>query len=265
VLYATGRSPTTAPIQLPDGRFYGFTSQGGVRDKGLFYRLDKVDYPELSTPPAKLYPGVTVFRDTLIVIQKHVKAISMKNEEMGLDDGIKVSLTCRNPHFVQFLYREKITTLGHRIPGTLSPRSGSYPFTTDSSHPNWHSDATGKPNAYFDQGPGSAHNTYQTGFKAVLTIFDQPNFPATLLIGNSVVKVYDPADQADPATGQIWRTTAKEYAICNCEVVREIWWTLEKMPGKKQDYINIKVLPADNSAFDWINTQLVKDGFDPVP
>ncbi len=263
VLYATGRSPTTAPIQLPDGRFYGFTSQGGVRDKGAFYRLDKVDYPELSTRPGKFYPGVTVFRDTLILIQKHVRGLTASGTIV--DDGIRVSLTCRNPHFVQFIYREKITTLGYRIPGTFSPSSGSYPFTTDSSHPNWHSDATGKPNAYFDEGPGSAHNTYQTGFKAVLTIFDAPNFPATGKVGNAVVSLYDPADQSDPATGQVWRTTAKEYAICNCEVVREIGWTLEKVPGKKQDYTNIKVLPANNSALAWINDQLVKDGFDPVP
>jgi hypothetical protein len=78
------------------------------------------------------------------------------------------------------------------------------------------------------------------------------------------VVLYDPADQADPATSQVWRVTAREFALCNCQVVREIWWTLEKVAGK-QDYTRIRVLPADNSALTWINQQLEKDGFDAVP
>jgi len=271
VLYESGRSPMVTPIQHPNGKLYGLTFNGGVYDKGLFYQLSGVDYPNLKTHDARFSPGVLKFRDTLITVRTHVLARQARDSAgrliykavPGTSDGITVALTCRNPHFVQFIHREKITTLGYRIPGSFSPSSGSYPFTTDSTKPQWHSDATGKPNAYFDQGPGSGHEVYVTGRVTRLTIFDQPSFPYQSQDKPPVV-LYDPADQADPATSQIWRVTAREFAICDCQVVREIWWTLEKVAGK-QDYTRIRVLPADNPALTWINQQLQEDGFDPVP
>ena len=72
------------------------------------------------------------------------------------------------------------------------------------------------------------------------------------------------ADQADPTVSQTWRATVKVYAICNCDVVREIGWTLEKFAGK-QTYKNIRIVPASNAALGWINSQLKQDGYLPVP
>jgi len=54
------------------------------------------------------------------------------------------------------------------------------------------------------------------------------------------------------------------YAICNCNVVQQVHWTLEKTDqGEKFRFM--RILPASNKDLEWINAQLAKDKFRPVP
>jgi uncharacterized repeat protein (TIGR03803 family) len=263
-MYETGRSPVTAPFQHTDGSFYGLTSLGGLYGGGVFYRLSQVDLSPVVPAPPRFKGGKPAtdekgvpLKDPLVTVRTNVMAVPPSGvRKTEWSDGITVTVNCRNPHFVQFFSREKISAQGEWLSGTAASSSGTYPLTTQPAKPEWHSDATGKPNAYFDQGPGAVWTApYTVREKSILTIFDQPGFKAPL---------FDPADQANPNASQTWRGSARVFAICNCQVVREIHWTLEKIAGK-QAYKWIWIRPADNTMLEWINARLVKDGFRPVP
>lgn len=257
--YTTGWNPMTAPVQGNDGAFYGVTYRGGTWLGGTFYRLTHPEYPVRQTSPSAIAPTIrsTLVKDDLIQVQTSVVA-SQTGEITGLNnDGISVKMACRDPHFVQFIYREKISALGYYFPDSMFPSSGAYTLTTDPLHPIWHSDAASKPNGYTDEGDKTAYRIALAGGVTELTIWDQPTFdgPDTTIFRPS---------QQDPITGETWRATVKVFAMCNCHVMREINWTTEKKGGKRS-YKDISIKPADDSALDWINKQLVKDGFDPVP
>jgi hypothetical protein len=70
-----------------------------------------------------------------------------------------------------------------------------------------------------------------------------------------------PVQQQDP---HVYRATFRTFALCNCNIVREIRWTMEAHKGVRT-YKDVKIWKADNSALDWINPQLVADGFRRLP
>lgn len=259
--YTTGRFPIPGLVQ--DGEsaltFYGVTYQGGAWNSGTFYRLTHTEYPPRATSPVNIKPTTR----TKVVKAGPVEVWTSATADQGgpltaaTSDGLATRITCRDPHFVQFIFREKLDASGRRLPGTLNPSSGQYELTTSLADTLWHSDGAGKPNAYYDEGRKAAYFHYLTGGVTQLTVWDQPNFDE--------VSVYDPAKQ-DPRASETWRASFKTYAICNCEVKWEIRWALEKVGGKqvyKSEDISIR--PADNSALEWINAQLLQDGFDAVP
>ncbi len=266
-LYATGRTAVTPPFLHSDGNLYGFTYQGGLRDAGVFYRISEQDLPELKTHEVNLgkfnplsRDQLAVPKDSLITVMTHLP-VYQATDSLGkplttaTDDGIGIKVACRNPHFVQFIYRENVRPDGTRVPGTYSPSSGTYQLTTDPNNPVWHSDGVGKPDAFFDHGRGAGRNTYTSGAITQLTIWDQPNFAGP----------YFPAsEQKGDSTSHRWRANFRTFALCNCGLVREVRWTVEMYQGKKS-YTNVKIWPADNSALSWINPQLVGDGFRRVP
>jgi uncharacterized repeat protein (TIGR03803 family) len=265
-LYATGRSAGTPPFLHSDGNLYGFTFQGGLRDAGVFYRISEQDLPELKTREASFgkvdrtsKDQLAVPTDSLIVIHTHIAAY--QNDTLGkpsrtnFNDGIGIKVSCRNPHFVQFISRENIRPDGTRESGQYAPSSGTYALTTDPNNPVWHSDGAGKPDAYFDHGRGAPRATYTSGAITQLLIFDQPNFGGPY---------FPPSQQSPDSTSHRWRANFRTFALCNCGLVREVRWTVEEYQGKVS-YTGIKIWLADNSALPWINSQLVGDGFRKLP
>ena len=266
-LYATGRYAIGPVLQHSDGSFYGVTSQGGLRDAGVFYRLSDVDLPEQTTHAGSFAPLArnamqqkeqrAVPLDKLVSVRVHAYGTQppglMTPVPHKTDDGVSIVVGCRNPHFVQFIYREEIVN-GQHVSRTVTSGSGSYPLTTDPAKQKfWHSDSNGKPDAFYDQGTGAGWSRYTSRETTWLTMFDQPNYTHF----EDALSV----QQADPTT---YRATFKTYAICNGDVVREVQWVMEVSKGVRS-YKNVKILLADNSALPWINTQLKSDGFRPVP
>ena len=267
-LYATGRYALGPVLPHSDGSLYGFTSQGGPRDAGVFFRLSEQDLPEQRNHagsfaparrnPAQLKDQRAVPKDKMVDVQVHSIGTQPPWRFTPLphldDDGIAIRVGCRNPHFVQFIYREHILN-GKHLAGFWEPTSGTgkYALTIDPKTPVWHSDGNGKPDPFYDQGRGAGWYRYTSRETTWLTMFDQPNYPGF----DQPLAV----QQADPTT---YRATFKTFAICNCGVVREIQWTSEAVRGIRS-YSNVKILKADNSALKWINPQLVSDGFRSIP
>jgi uncharacterized repeat protein (TIGR03803 family) len=258
---ATGTHPMTAPVQDREGSFYGLTYQGGAWNSGTLYRLTHAEYPPRSTSPVTFSAGNlakdangVVLKDSLVEVRTNVAATQGRPATDSTNDGISVRVACRNPHFVQFIYRERISALGFRLPGTVITSSGRHQLTTDMGSIQWHTDAVGKPNAYYEEGPRVGYATYVTGATTYLTTFDQPTFAPPM---------FDMSQQ-DPQASETWRATVKLFAICNCQVVREIRWVLEKVGGK-QTWKDISIRPADNAVLPELNAKLKADGYDPVP
>ena len=265
-LYATGRYAIGPVLPHSDGSYYGVTSQGGLRDAGVFYRLSEVDLDEQPTHAGSFAAlamndfqhkeMLAVPKDKMVAVQVHAYGTQPPGMRVPVphktDDGIAITVDCRNPHFVQFIYRE-IIQKGKAVADTVESESGKYALTTDPTKPVWHSDSNGKPDAFYDQGKGAGWSRYTSGANTWLTMFDQPSF----------AHFEDPlaVRQADP---NIYRATFKTFAMCNGELVREVHWTMEVSKGVRS-YKDVKILPADNSALQWINAQLAADGFRPVP
>lgn len=242
---ATGAQPMVVPVALPDGQFVGVTRDGGTFRGGVLYRVSHTDYPELTTSETALYGGTVAASDTIVEVRKNVIAKQggvpvlpppnfppgKKVWEGGATDGISVRLACRNPHFVQFIAREiELPGGGKYATGNVTLTNGeTYPLSKPSRRV-WRTDGSGWPNPFIDQGNGVGRSIYQAQSATHLSIWDQP------LFGDSTV--YDPAKQTP--TGERWRAIAKVYALCDCEVVREIGWTLQVFDGK-QEYINVSV------------------------
>jgi uncharacterized repeat protein (TIGR03803 family) len=268
-LYATGRYALGPVLPHSDGSLYGFTSQGGLRDAGVFFRLSEQDLPEQPTHagsfaparrnPAQVKDQLAVPKgDKLVDVQVHAIGTQPPKSRVPLphftDDGIAIRVGCRNPHFVQFIYREHILN-GQPVAGFWEPTSGTgkYALTTDPKNPVWHSDGNNKPDAFYEQGKGAGWYRYTSRETTWLTMFDQPNYPGF----DQPLTV----QQADPT---IYRAGFRTFAICNGDVVREIRWTSEAVKGVRS-YLNVKILKADNSHLSWINSQLVSDGYRAIP
>jgi len=268
----TGRYAVTAPVEHsqydPNDNsktdFYGMTYQGGTHDSGVFYHLNVHMYPPPSHDSyyaggiATTGPGIP---DSLMIIKRDVQAFQADSTGQGkllAGDGISVQLGCfRDPHIVQFVYREKIAPGGVYLDGGYQTTWGTFPLTTDPKFPLWHTDAIGVPNAYYDQAPGASHQW----LPASVTIFDQPS----LLPDPSLL---------------FQKVTAKDFGICNGKVIRIANWSVEAHTNpvtKLQDplaYTNfsIEAPPAtdtnsawSDSQLQWINSHVRQDGYDPVP
>ncbi|NOT25134.1 MAG: hypothetical protein HOP16_03425 [Acidobacteria bacterium] len=284
---ATGRTPSGTMIEI-DGVFYGSTYQGGMHDGGLIYRLSGVDLPDVAKPPftpsfttGKLeasasvpWPGQT--QPITIDVFSGVVASPGKFPEL-LNDGLKIRVSnCRNPHVLQFVYREKIGVDGVAFGGGIKTNNGEmYEFTSDPNNPKWHTDGGGgRPNPFYDQG-----NVYRIVNPFGLTMFDQPNFAGEIF---------------GPGAHETWRATFKSYVMCNCQVVREIRWAREvawivdppaslavppdlnkgkQGPPRYMGWRNSTSDPVTKISIDapsdpdlsWANAQVAADGYEPLP
>jgi uncharacterized repeat protein (TIGR03803 family) len=258
---ATGRTPSTTLLEV-DGVFYGTTYQGGMNDGGVLFRMSEVDLPpvaQLSRPPmfsagtkaaseSVTWPGQT--QPILIEVFTGVAAwqpatntgadrLEPKPTPGYTDDGIKIRVSnCRNPHILQFVYREKLAADGTPWGVMYSTSSGeSYPFTTNPKKPNWHTDAgAGRPNPYYDQAGGIAPE-FKGAARIVnafgLTMFDQPTFGESWLFA-----------AGSPET---WRATSR---------------------GSSTSRAHQQVIPAMTNGKQgpprWANAQIAADKFTPV-
>jgi uncharacterized repeat protein (TIGR03803 family) len=264
-MYGTGRTPAIAPVLGPGGLLYGLTYQGGAYDKGVFYTLN----PQVPAPlvhDAWLYNGVLAkddagvqLRDSIVQVMTEVTA-SQGTYDSNYIHGITVRARCPNPHIVQLIYRERLASWNVLLPGTLTPSSGTYRLTTDAAMPFWHTDVPlakdstilGHWNAYFDQALGAVHQS-GAGFA---TIYDIPNFPNP---------PYPPSGQlADSTLSETWRANARDFVFCNCQLLREVWWSREEKAGKLR-YAHIRIERPGRDDLGWLNANLQIDGYAPVP
>ena len=264
-MYGTGRTPITTPVLGPGGLIYGLTHEGGAYNKGAFYAVD----PHVPAPlvhDAWLYNGIAAkndagvqLRDSIVQVMTGVTG-TQGTPATTYSDGITVRARCPNPHIVQFIYRVRIASWNVLLPGTMSPTSGTYQLTTDTTRIFWRTDVPltkdstikGHWNAYLDQALGAVH----ASSAGMATIFDVPNFPEP---------AYPPAGQlADSTLSETWRITARDFVVCNCQVAREVWWSREERGGKIR-YAHIKIVKPMTDALDWINANLQVDGYAPIP
>jgi len=270
---ATGRTPSGAMLEI-DGVFYGSTYQGGTHDGGLVYRMSGVELPPVrqlsrlptfSTGKAEEREEVPWPGQTQPIIIETFSGVTagQPTPVAGLtDDGFKIRVSnCRNPHILQFIYREKLGVDGTPFGGGYTTSNGeSYDFTTNPKQPNWHTDGgAGRPNPFYDQG-GGVDGRVSGNARIVnpfgLTMFDQPSFGQPIFL---------------PGAHETWRATIKNYVICNCQVVREIEWTREVpwvpdvagtsgMQGPPR-YVNVKIVTPTDPDFSWAKAQVEADGY----
>jgi uncharacterized repeat protein (TIGR03803 family) len=189
--FSTGRYAYTAPIGSSSDQagassrdFYGMTYQGGVHDAGVFYHVNVHMYPTPSkdsayagglavtgpgipdAPTASTSSGAW---DTALTIKGDTQAFQADasgTPQLKEGDGIMIELSCpRDPHIVQFIYREMVAAGGEYLDndgaldangnplGGYGTRTGRFPLTTDPKNPIWHTDTLVSPNAYYDQSP----------------------------------------------------------------------------------------------------------------
>jgi hypothetical protein len=153
-------------------------------------------------------------------------------------DGISIKVKCaKDPHVVQFIYREIIGADGKPIERTMTTTGGTYKTTTDPSKPNWNTDSASKPNPYYDGG-GAAESD-----SSGLTTFDQPFLT--------------------PGTGETWRATFKAYTICDGKVQKEVTWVRSQKEGESPKY-DVSVKDASELP-DWAKKQMKDNGYNEVP
>jgi uncharacterized repeat protein (TIGR03803 family) len=236
--------------------FYGVTYQGGTKDAGAVYRINVRPYPKPAGDALFQY-GQRMTTDTMLILTKGGSAYQNSLDQAGLKvgSGTAIQFYCaRDPHIVQFVMRT-----GTQADGT--PASGQTYTTSWGTfrYGEWHTDAIGRPNAYYDQAPGAAHRNDLTS----VTTFDSPSVGGT-----------------DAATAHGWLFTAKDFAICNGKVLRTATWARGAAWDASTSqfgpvlYTNFQVsAPAatddatawSNTQLQWINDHLKADGYDPVP
>jgi len=202
-----------------------------------------------STTPAPNFTG-----SNITMFLRNDATASDWSGKVYWDTGMSVKMACtRDPHIVQLVYRTQTNPNGTLLSGTYLAGGTTRPYTTDLNNPNWIVDAFGSPNAFFDESPGSVHITH-VDFSM---IFDAPR----------------PSD-----SNTTWQIVAKNFCICNCRVVRVVDWTrgarLDPKTGETPaQFVNIHIEPKpgtlpdatwSDTQLNWMNGQLVKNGFDPV-
>jgi len=286
-MWYTGRSPVVTPVIGKGGRLYGLTYQGGSYDYSALWSMSTTKLMDQNFHDAYITGGTPAKDDKGVYISDPMVKVwtNAVASQTGVDargktvtsqvlGGIRVQGNCGNPHMVQFLYRENLTPLGYRLPGTIASVSGTYDLTTHPDTIHWNTDIVRKQfeagrglydelNAYFDQSVGAGH----TRAANYVVIFDKPSF-GEFQGEAGASDLFPPSgqDALNPALSQTWRATARDFLICNCQVAKEIWWTRE-VKGGKASYTHIRVeTPADPAAsLRWINEQLNKNGYAAIP
>jgi uncharacterized repeat protein (TIGR03803 family) len=261
--YGTGRSPLSAPVPHPDGYFYGITSEGGTHNGGVVYRLSNVNLARdtmrdvqmtAGTTPRNA-DGITPVTDDMVEVRTGVQAWQGAwDSSKVLRDGISILTRCRTPHFVQFVQRQILDADGVPLSAHVYSTTGEYDLTTPANQGDWHTDARGKPNAFYEEGPGAGRWSYMSGQITALKMYDSPQFSEPL---------YRQTNQ-DAPNSQTWLFRARTFVICNCHVTREVRWTIE-VKYRKRSYKDVQILKADNSAYRFINEQAERDGFEKIP
>ena len=145
----------------------------------------------------------------------------------------------KNPHVVQFIYREDLDANGKPIRGSVDNGvGGSYDLTTDPAHPVWNTDSATKPNAYYE-GKGIHRSDPDS-----LTTLDEPT--------------------VKPDPNETMRATFKSYVICDGKVIREVSWVREQKSGSDPTYSTVSVTKAGKLP-DWATGKLKDQGYDNVP
>jgi uncharacterized repeat protein (TIGR03803 family) len=246
-----GRIPVSPLIETTKDDFYGITHEGGTMDSGVFYHVAARWYPQPAHDSIFL-GGVPEKADPIVAVHSAVTAT--QGSEVKLTDGLRVTLACaRDPHVVQFVARMQDGVAA----GTPYQTSwGTGKFTGDMANPIWHTDAVGAPNAYYDQAPGASH-----------------------VVRSNYVDILDEPMPIPAATNAGWQVTAKDFCICNCQVVRVVNWTRSGkydpklgLSPPKYSGVSIEqppVAPVDSAKWStaqlkWVNDHLATDKYDPI-
>ena len=297
-LVGSGWQPMSTPVLRGD-TVYGFTQDGGLYRGGTFYRLTKPDYPVQVLHPTLTSLGQTLFTSTpstrtddQVTVRTRVKASQTSlldppppGQEDYVTDGVSVSLFCRNPQLVQFISRDiRRNGTFQKLRHTLSNgQEYDLSMSDDDDLRTWHHDGGSAQDGYYASGPAAGRRwDGPTRGRFGLTIYDKPTFPEWFTdpkTGQRARTIYDPANLASP-NNEIWRARARVFAICNCEVKWEIFWTTDIRynpanltsgiriweDGVDPERIRIKPVPPERQekAMAWINGHL-RAGVDPIP
>ena len=247
-----GRVPVSPLIETTKDDFYGITHEGGTMDSGVFYHVAAHWYPQPAHDSIFLGGGLEK-ADGIVAVHSAVTAV--QGGDVKLIDGLRVTFSCaRDPHVVQFVARMQDGVAA----GTPYQTSwGTGHFTGDMASPNWNTDAIGAPNPFYDQAPGASH-----------------------VVRSGYVDILDEPSPIPGATKAGWQVAAKDFCICNCQVVRVVNWT---RGGK---YVNANVglappqysgvsieqppvAPADGAKWSaaqlkWVNDHLAPGKYDPL-
>jgi len=153
-------------------------------------------------------------------------------------DAVAIQVKCtKNPHVLQFIYREIIGKDGKPVAKEMTTTGGKYQTTTDPKKPNWNTDSAAKPTPYYEAKGASRSDP------GSLTIYDQPRLT--------------------PGEGETWRATFKAFLICDGKVVRVVTWVREQQAGKSPTY-SVSAEEA-NKLPEWAKKQLKDQGYDNAP
>lgn len=192
-----------------------------------------------STTPSGFYGegGKEAYKDEEVEVKT---GVALKNDgaDTGHNDAIAIKVKCnKNPHVVQFIYREIIGADGKPKKQKMKTTGGEYETTADPKNPVWNTDSAAKPNPAYDSGGASRTDP------GSLTIYDQPGLM--------------------PGPGETWRATFKAFTICDGKVVREVTWVRSQKEGEDPKY-DVKVEKA-NALPEWAKKQLKDQGYNDAP
>jgi hypothetical protein len=183
--------------------------------------------------------GTEVYKSDKITVKTGVKVQQDGAAVPSRQDSIMIKVKCdRNPHILQFIYREIIGADGTRIGRVIPTTGGTYSTTTDPNNPVWNTDSATKPNPYYE---GAGRHRDDPG---VLTVSDQPSF--------------------NPGPGETWRVTFKSYVICDGHVTKEISWTRSQTDGSAPTPYTVSVADA-NAIPAWATNTLRAQGYNDAP
>jgi hypothetical protein len=181
--------------------------------------------------------GKEAYKDEKIEVKSGVE-LKSNGKDSAYKDAISIKVKCdKNPHVLQFIYREIIDKDGKPVKKTMTTTGGTYETTTDPTNPVWNTDSAAKPVPYYEAGGASRSDPGE------LTIYDQPT--------------------VNPGPGQTVRATFKSYVICDGKVTKEVTWVRSKKDGEDPTY-TVSVAAADKVP-DWATAQLKKQGYSDAP
>ena len=182
--------------------------------------------------------GKEAYKDDNITVKTGVQVKVDGKPLESRKDSIMIKVKCaKDPHVLQFIYREIIGSDGKAIKKPMYTTGGTYTTTTDPKNPVWNTDSAANPNPYYEAAGRSRTDPGE------LTISDQPS--------------------VEPGTGETWRATFKSFVICDGKVIKEITWVRSQKDGEKPTY---SVSAADASSVpDWAKQKLKDQGFNDAP